>query len=351
MLHILLTVLAIGLLMVVHEGGHYLTARWAKMRVLKFSVGFGPVLFRKQPAGSSTVFQIALIPFIAYVQIAGMNPFEETDPNDEALFNKKGALARIVVIAGGPVANYLFASLLVFVLGLVGFPDRQPIEGRVVVTQVQAGSAAAAAGLHEGDRIVAVEGQPITETQAVIERTRPRAGRPTLYRIAREGRELDVVVTPRNVGGSGRIGAGIGPETRLVHRRMGLFEAAKFSLVAPARLSIMQLEAIGDAFARRSTENFGGVVEMGRASVQAAREGAANFVFFVAAISVSLGFFNLLPFPALDGGRLVFLLIELVFRRRVNEKVEATVNMIGMATLLTLMVLITYRDILRISGH
>ncbi len=346
-LYLFFTILGIGLLMVVHEGGHYLAARWAKMRVLKFSVGFGPVLMRRQPQGSSTVFQVALIPFLAYVQIAGMNPFEETDPEDEALYSKKSAFARSVVIAGGPVANYLFASLLVFVLGVVGFPDREPIAGRVEVTQVQADSAAQAAGLRPGDRILAIEGVPVTETQQVIDRTRVRGGQRTSYRIEREGREFELAVTPRAVGGVGRIGAGIGPQTRLVQRQMGIAEAAKFAVVAPVRLSMMQLQAIGDAFTRRTAENFGGVVAMGRESMKAAREGAANFILFMAGISVSLGLFNLLPFPALDGGRLVFLALEVIFRRKVNEKIEATVNAIGMATLLTLMVLITYRDIVR----
>jgi regulator of sigma E protease len=341
--YIVITILAIGLLMFVHEGGHYLAARMTGMRVLKFSLGFGPVIFRKQPQGSSTVFQIALIPFLAYVQIAGMNPFEETDPNDEALFGKKSAFARSFVIAAGPIANYLFASMLVFGLALYGMKEPVRNPQYVVVSGVIAGSAAEAAGVHFEDKILAVNGVRTTTQEKVIELTSPRAGQPTVYTIKRGSRSLDITVTPRDDHGIGRIGCQLEPHMRW--HSLGVGEAAVFAIVEPAKLTVRQLDAIGDAFVRRTTENFGGPVAMGRQSVEAAERGPVYFLWFIALVSVAIGFFNLLPFPALDGGRLVFLAIELIFRRKVNERIEASVNMVGMLTLLTFMVLITYKDI------
>lgn len=342
-LYLLITVLGIGLLMFIHEGGHYLAARMTGMRVLKFSLGFGPVIYKKQAEGSSTTFQIALIPFLAYVQIAGMNPFEETDPDDDALFGKKSVLARSFVIAAGPIANYLFASLLMFVLAMRGIEEPVPNPTSVVITEVAPGSAAAIAGVRPSDELLSVDGTSTRSPQAVIDLTRGRAGQATTYRIRRARTTLDITITPRLEGGVGRIGATLSPPT--YNHQLGVIDAGKYALYAPAALTYAQLHAIGDAFVRRTTENFGGIVEMGRQSVRAAEHGPAYYLLFLSWVSVAIGFFNLLPFPALDGGRLVFLFFELVFRRRVNERVEASVNMIGMATLLTFMVLITYKDI------
>ena len=112
--------LGLGLLMVVHEGGHLLAARAFGMRVIRFSVGFGPALWRYQPSGSQTVYQVALIPFLAYVQIAGMNPLEEVDPDDKGSYANAPVHARISAIFAGPLANYLFASVLFFTALMVG---------------------------------------------------------------------------------------------------------------------------------------------------------------------------------------------------------------------------------------
>src|SRR5258706_4756792 len=117
---ILLGVLGLGLLMVVHEAGHHFVARAFGMRVIRFSIGFGPVLFRHQPRGSSTVYQVAVIPFLAYVQVAGMNPFEEVDPKDTGSYANASLGARIATIVAGPLANYFFASVLFFVAFTIG---------------------------------------------------------------------------------------------------------------------------------------------------------------------------------------------------------------------------------------
>lgn len=348
-LHLLITIAGIGLLMIVHESGHFLAARATGMRVLKFSIGAGPVLFRRQAVGSSTVFQVALIPFLAYVQIAGMNPFEENDPNDDGLFDKKSVLARSFVIAAGPIANYLFASLLVFGIALSGRPfyDLTPEPGRVVVTSVAESSAAAGAGLATDDVILAVNGRPTPDAEAIIAVTSSRPDRPTVYRIERDGVVRELTITPRRQGDVGRIGAGLGAE-RTVVPSSSFVDAGRLALVFPAELTMIQFQAIGRAIREKTTREFGGIVAMGRASMEAAEEGASTFLMFLVFVSVALGFFNLLPFPALDGGRLVFLLIEVVFRRRVNQRIEVSMNAIGMATLLTLMVLITFQDIARL---
>src|SRR4051812_14539339 len=114
MAHYLIAALGLVVLMIVHEGGHYLAARKFGMRVIRFSIGFGPTIYRHQPKGSPTIYQIGIIPFLAYVQIAGMNPWEENDPKDKGSYANASLLARVVTIAAGPLANYLFASIFIF---------------------------------------------------------------------------------------------------------------------------------------------------------------------------------------------------------------------------------------------
>ena len=149
------------MLIIIHEGGHYLAARAFGMRVLRYSIGFGPTLVRYQPKGSPTVFQIAVIPFLAYVQIAGMNPNEEVDPDDPGLFPNKSLFARVTTIAAGPVANYLTASAIVFALGITNtLPPMQPVEP-MQVGHVVPDSPAAQAGIRGGWIEAEIEGESI----------------------------------------------------------------------------------------------------------------------------------------------------------------------------------------------
>src|SRR3954462_7666027 len=116
----LIAILGLAVLMIVHEGGHYLAARRFGMRVTRFSIGFGATLWKHRPKGSPTTFQVAIIPFLAYVQIAGMNPYEEIDPKDPESYANAGLWARTVTIAAGPLTNYFFASILLFAGFMIG---------------------------------------------------------------------------------------------------------------------------------------------------------------------------------------------------------------------------------------
>ncbi|HEY2735903.1 MAG TPA: site-2 protease family protein, partial [Polyangiales bacterium] len=149
MLQILVAIFGLSLLVIVHESGHYLMARAFGIRVTRFSIGFGPVLLKYQRKGSPTVFQICAIPFLAYVMIAGMNPAEEIDPNDPGLYPNKSILARTLTIFGGPFANYLAASVMIFALALSGWRVDVPTEP-MVVDGVEPASPAARAGLQAG---------------------------------------------------------------------------------------------------------------------------------------------------------------------------------------------------------
>ncbi|HSN81297.1 MAG TPA: M50 family metallopeptidase [Polyangiales bacterium] len=341
---VLITVVALSVLIIIHEGGHYLAARAFGMRVLRFSIGFGPTLFRYQPKGSPTIFQVAVIPFLAYVQIAGMNPNEEVDPDDPELYPNKSLGARVATIAAGPIANYLTASAIVFALGISNtLPPMQPAEP-MQVGHVVPDSPADKAGLQEGDVIVMANGERISDVSELIDATAPRAGEPTEYIVERDGKALPpILITPEDRGGRGQIG--VGAKMVRLYEHLGVWDSAKLSVALPFQMTVAQLTGLADMVERRSTEGIGGPVMMGKMVAEAAQAGLPAFLWILMFISVALGMFNLLPFPALDGGRLIFLGYEAITRRRANERFEMAVHAVGIVFLLGVMILVTYRDI------
>jgi regulator of sigma E protease len=341
---IILAVAGISVLVIVHETGHYLAARAFGMRVLRYSIGFGPTLFKYKPKNSPTTFQVGAIPFLAYVQIAGMNPHEEVDPNDPGLYPNKGIFARIVTIVAGPFANYLAASLMVFVLALVGFPQAE-IKAPFAIGVVDEGTPAAEAGLLPGDRIVHADGKEIRTLEDLQAATAPRAGQATEYVIVRDGHRLDpITMTPRDDDGRGVIG--VRPEVVTTYVPLSMGEAARRAVVLPFELTMLQLSGLAHLAEAGTTDGLVGPVGMGKEVARRADRGVGEYVLILVVLSVALGLFNLLPFPALDGGRLAFLGYELVTRRRPNERFEAAVHTVGLLFLLGVLVLVTFRDVM-----
>lgn len=311
------------------------------MRVLRFSIGFGPIIAKWQPPGSRTVFQISAIPFLAYVQIAGMNPAEENDPNDPELFPNKSVFARFLTIFAGPFANYLTASLLVFALATQGHHNENPPHEPMVVDNVQPGTPAEKAGVKSGDIIRSADDKPVRNVLDLIEVTGKRAGKATRYVVERDGKLLEpLTITPINDHGRGIIG--IVPRARKDPMPVG--RAVQYAVVYPFELTVHQLQGLAQMFKQRSTEGVVGPV--GMVKIVASNTGSlAQFANVLILISAALGMFNLLPIPALDGGRLMFLGYEIIARKRANERVEGMVHAVGLVLLLCLIALVTLRDV------
>lgn len=343
MLQIVLAIFGISLLVIVHEAGHYFMARAFGIRVTRFSIGFGPVLAKYQPKGSPTVFQVCAIPFLAYVMIDGMNPADEVDANDPGLYPNKSVIARTLTIFGGPFANYVAASLMILALALVGWREELP-SSPMVVESVDPSSPAAKAGVQVGDEIIEANGKKISNVRELIDVTGPRGGKPTAYVIRRAGKPLPAfTIVPRSAGERAVIG--VTPKVELHYRQMPIGEAAQLALTLPYVLTVRNLEGMGELIKHRTTEGITGPVGMGKLVAQQAEKGVYAFVGILIAISVALGLFNLLPFPALDGGRLVFLGYEVITRRRPNERIEAAVHAVGLLFLLGVIALVTLRDV------
>jgi regulator of sigma E protease len=341
MISAILAILGISVLVIVHEAGHYLAARAFGMRVLRFSIGFGPVIAKWQPQGSPTVFQISAVPFLAYVQIAGMNPAEDNEPDDPELYPNKSVFARFVTIAAGPFANYLAASVLVFALALQGYHGENPPHEPMVVSAVEAESPANKAGVRPGDVIRRAHGKPVRNVEDLIELTKDRGGKPTEYVVERDGKLLaPLTITPIEKQKRGIIGV----VPKAVNTPLSVERALTYAVVYPFELTVFQLKGFAHMWEEKTTEGVVGPVGM----VKLVAERTTSFVALaniLILISVALGLFNLLPVPALDGGRLVFLGYEIITRRRANERIENLVHTVGLVLLLCLIALVTLRDV------
>lgn len=334
--------LGLALLMVVHETGHYVAARRYGMRVTRFSIGFGPRLVQHRPKDSATTFQIALIPFLAYVQIAGMNPYEEADPKDKSSYANASLWARIVTIVAGPLANYGFASLLFF----FGFA----IGGRVMADMTVtfppgAPGPAVTAGVQRGDRIVSVAGHHVGEWDELREAIHAHPGEAIDLEIDRKGQLVHVTVMPAPKGDKNEGRIGILPTGQ--HReKIGLANAAVLSLTEPPMVVYMLVRGLARVVAGKEKLDASGPVGIMKETAAAVKLGPGETLQLLGAISAYLGGFNLLPVPALDGGRLLFLGFEAASRRRPDAKVEAGVHAVGLVLMLTLIAIVTYTDIM-----
>lgn len=343
-LYVLLGILGLGLLIVVHETGHLLVARAFGMRVIRFSIGLGPVLWRHQPRGSETVYQVALIPFLAYVQIAGLNPYEEIDPEDRSSYANASLLARISTIFAGSLANYLFASVLFFASVTVAGGMLEPS----LEVEVLPDRAAAAAGMRDGDRIVAIDGVELKDFEQMRERVYESPGVPLDFTVEREGQRVELRVIPGKnpERDGGFIGVSSAREERVP---LSLSAAIVYAIVKPPLVVKATVVSLVELITGRQKADLMGPVGIAQTTGQAAQAGWDSFFLWLGILSAYFGAFNLFPFPALDGGRLVFLIYEAVTRRRPDARIEAHVHAVGLIVLLALIAVVTVSDFRRIA--
>jgi regulator of sigma E protease len=332
---ILLSILGLALLMVVHEGGHLLAARAFGMRVIRFSIGFGPALWRYQPKGGETIYQVALIPFLAYVQIAGMNPLEEVDLSDKGSYANASLPARISAIVAGPLANYLFASVFFFAAFMIG--------GETTKVEILPDSAASKAGMQNGDKVLEIEGTKIQQFEQIRDLVLPKVNQKirVLVQRGKDTKTFTLVPEPKAKDGRGQIG--VSPVSMVPP--MNFKEASVESVLHPAKVVEALVVGLGRILTGRDRPEVTGPVGIVKETSKAAERGSADYLYMLGLLSAYLGGFNLLPFPALDGGRLMFLCYEAVTRRRPNARVEAHVHAIGLFMLLALIAVISVFDI------
>jgi regulator of sigma E protease len=337
---IFVTILGLAALMVVHESGHHFVARAFKLRVLRFSIGFGPALWRYQPRGSDTVYQIALIPFLAYVQVAGMNPFEESDPADKGSYANASLPARVLTILAGPLANYAFAMGLFF-FAFVAFG--RPMNADTV--DVIANTPAAAGNMQSGDKVLRIDGAPIADFDALREVVLKQPGKALRVEVERKGETIPLTITPEPKGENG--GGLIGVRPGRAYEAMTTQEALTESVQLPAIIVRDLVVGLARLVTQQEKPEVAGPVRIVEYGALIFETGTYDILYFLARLSAYLGGFNLLPVPALDGGRLMFLLYEAVARRKPNARMEAQIHALGLLMFLALMVVVTVKDFQR----
>jgi len=355
----------LSVLVVFHEYGHFLLARLNGVRVTDFAVGFGTTLLKWTSKRSGTVYRLNLLPLGGYCMMKGedgksneaeqQREFRDAPVYDPDNFQAKTPLQRLSIVVAGPAMNFIVALALLFGVAMVqGIPDPHPT---TVVGPLVAGAPAERAGLRVGDRIAAVDGVPMKSGDQLITLIHSSAGKPLHITYVRDGANHTVTATPMNargVDGKPQGQLGFHPQFPPPSGRGNAGAAATLAWTQFSDIISGTFGALGGLFTHpaQAAGSFSGPIGMYRASVAMEQLGIGPFVSFAALISIALGIFNLLPIPALDGGRGVFILVEMLRGRPVDPEKEALVHVGGFAVLIALMLAVSYHDVAAaISGQ
>ena len=441
-------IVALGVLIVVHEYGHYLAARLCRVKVLRFSVGFGRPLVSRRLGTDQTEWVVAAVPFGGYVKMLDEREGDVDPAEAHRAFNRQSVGRRFFIVVAGPVFNFIFAVLVYAGLFMYGLPEARPVlgappaetpaalaglksgqtvrsidgeslqtwqelrwrvlqaalqrksvrletideRGRIdtatlelahagageadgdaleriglrlfrppldpVLGQLVNGGAAERAGLAAGDRIVQADGSRIDTWEALVNAVRARPGKPLQLVVERGGQLRSVEVTPDAVGPAearvGRIGAAPSvpaahAEKMVIRVQHGPLESAWKALAKTADISVFSLKMLGKMLVGEvSWKHLSGPVTIADFAGQSAQMGWVSYVTFLALISISLGVLNLLPIPLLDGGHLMYYLIEIIKGRPVSERAMELGQRVGLALLLGMMAFAFYNDLNRL---
>lgn len=337
---ILLAVVVIGALVFFHELGHFLAAKAADMYVQEFALGMGPALISVQRG--ETKYSLRLLPIGGFLRVAG----EEATAVGAAIpqarrYDKKSVWQRMLFVAGGSFMNFLLAVLIFAVIFMaVGVPSRAPVLGTV-----NEGWPAQQAGMQPGDRILTIGDVSISTWAGIQQAIAGSGGQPLAVVFRRGEQERTAVVTPRRDEATGRFLVGVAPQ----NQRFGPLSALWLGARETATLTAQIVSVIGRMLTGRMPAEGAGPIGIMVMVGEVARTGIANLLSFVAIISIQLGLFNLLPIPALDGSKLIFLTLERLRGRPVDPEKENMIHLIGFVLLMALIVLVTFGDLRRLN--
>jgi regulator of sigma E protease len=353
---IIFFLLVIGPLIFIHEMGHYWVGRWCGVKADVFSIGFGRELFGWTDR-RGTRWKVAWLPLGGYVRFAGdMSPASEPSrewlelpPEERArTFQAKPLLQRFLIVLAGPVTNLVFAILVICGFLLAAGELRTP----PVVDAVEPHSAAAEAGLMPGDRITAIGGSRVDHFEDIGRLVVLHPGEPVSVSYLRGGQARQVVATLKPKVQRDEFGNEFRKGLLGIHANGLVIEPVPIARVIPTAIRqswtivSMSLEGLGQIITgQRSVSELGGPLKIAKFSGEQASLGPAAYISFLALISINLGFINLLPIPLLDGGHLLFYMIEAVRRKPLRPEAQEWAFKTGLAALLALMVFVTLNDL------
>lgn len=348
---IVVAVIVLGFLIVFHEFGHFWVARRCGVGVVKFSIGFGPKLVGTQVG--PTEYVISAIPLGGFVKMIGEDPDEEVAEAERSLsFNLKPLWKRSAIVLAGPLANILLA-FFAFV-GVFALYGAQVPSDAALVGGLRSDMPAAVAGMKPGDKVVALDGQPIATWEQLAEGIRGSGGKSLRMTVVRDGAEQVLEITPKaeeekNIFGES-VGTAylIGIERGFEQQDVGVFEAVGMGASQTwwwmKTISMSLVKMVQGSI---PADQIGGPIMIVQAAGEQAERGLESLLHFLAVVSINLGILNLLPIPILDGGHLFFFAIEGILRRPLNVRHREIAQQVGLAVLITLMAFAFYNDIVR----
>jgi regulator of sigma E protease len=383
----------LSVLVVLHEGGHFLLARLNGVRVNDFAVGFGPTLLKWTSPRSGTNYRLNLLPIGGYCAMQGedgksteaeqqrefraalpagseerlasggsvavLDPpvtslappstaTASTAPSVDDNFQSKTTWQRLSIVVAGPIANFILAFVILFVAATTFGVQTDTISQQIGI--LIPGTPAVKAGFHLGDTVVAIDGQTFPSGEAMIAKIHASAKKPIVITIRRKGVQQDIKVTPLAVKNNGKIEGRIGFMPIVSFQRFGFFQAIPIAADRFVGQLTGQLTGYVELITHpvQHASSISGVIGMERVASVTQDLGWGAYLSLAAAISIALGVLNLFPFPALDGGRAVFIIAEMLRGRPVEPEKEALVHISGFAVLMVLMLFVAYHDIANI---
>ncbi len=322
------SIIVFGMLVFFHELGHFIVAKMSGIKVNEFSLGFGPQILRIK--SKETDYSIRILPFGGYVRLEG----EDAKTNDPRAFNNKSVFARIGVVLAGPVMNFCLAVLL---LAIISFSSG------IATTQVTviSGEPAQQAGIQDKDQIYAIDNKRVGSWDEVVELISNKPNEEITVTVLREGScieySVDTVLEPETQRGI------IGIKTVVV--KHSLSKSLKFGFQKTFWISKMILLGLSQMLSGKVKADVVGPLGMVHIVGEAAKVGIFQLLYIAAIISINLGLFNIFPIPALDGGRGIFLVLELLRGKPIEPEKEGLIHFIGFALLMFLMVIVFFKDI------
>ena len=344
------TIIVLGILVFVHELGHFVFAKKLGVGVLTFSLGFGPRLVGRKMG--ETEYQISVFPLGGFVKLVGENPGEAIKEEDRGQsFSAQPVWKRFLIVSAGPFFNFLLAIVFFSTVNLFGvpyFPSK--------IGDISPESPAAQAGLKKGDLIASIDGEAVSKWDDLSRIIRSSQGKELHLEVKRDSETLGLKVTPKSSIQKNLFGEevqifviGITPTDELLVQKVGPFEAIGKGLSQTwfgIKLTVVSIIKVIERVIPAKT--IGGPIMIAQLAGEQAKRGVVSLILFTAILSINLGVINLFPIPVLDGGHFVFLALEALLRRPISLKKMEIAQQIGLILIILLMLFAFYNDLLRV---
>jgi regulator of sigma E protease len=347
---VLSTVIVLGILVFVHELGHFLLAKRLGVGVVTFSLGFGPKLIGRKIG--ETQYQVSAFPLGGFVKLIGENSEEEVPEKDQARsFSNQPIWKRVLIICAGPFFNFFLAVALFSTINLFGIPFSPSKVG-----EVSPGFPAEKAGLKKGDVILSIDGEGVSKWDELSKMIRNSKGKDLSIKVKRNGEILEIKITPKLSTQKNLFGEeikiyaiGITPSDDFVIQKVGPIEAMGKGLIQTWNGIELTLVTVVKLIERVvPAKTIGGPILIAQLAGEQAKRGLLSLVLFTAILSINLGVINLFPIPILDGGHFLFLGLEAVLRRPISMKKMEIAQQVGLIFIILLMLFAFYNDLIRI---